>query len=165
MFSCSRTASTLTFFPFIETTQSTKRGRRHTMSESSAPRSPAGRTRVVSAQGDQTKGADKQPSHLMVRDGEGNLHLPVNTASRPEWSKKEKKPKQPPPPWVFAGKPVRRGPRRMLWYLYLWFKLYKFKAIPQPRPHGVYIVAIWRKRNEIRLGRLLQNQYPFYRRI
>jgi len=75
--------------------------------------------------------------------------------SEPHEEKPKKKPKQPPPAWVLAGKPIRKGPRRMLWYLYLWLKLYKIKAIPQPRPHGVYIVAIWRKRKEIRAVRKL----------
>lgn len=52
-----------------------------------------------------------------------------------------------PPEWVFAGRPIKPGPRRVLWWLWVRMGLYNFTFIPHPRPHGVYIartVAIWR---------------------
>ena len=50
------------------------------------------------------------------------------------------------PDYVLAGKPIGKGPRRLLWLIYAYARLYKFAWIPQPRPCGLYP----RRSNEIR---------------
>lgn len=44
------------------------------------------------------------------------------------------------PPFVMAGRPLKIGPRRALWWLWSRFGLYNhaFRWIPQPRPYGLY---------------------------
>lgn len=44
------------------------------------------------------------------------------------------------PDWVMAGKPQGRGPRRVLWQLWVVLRIYKLSWVPQPRPYGLYSI-------------------------
>lgn len=66
-------------------------------------------------------------------------------ASKVPREQKVKPPKKPATPresklpaYVLAGKPIGKGPRRLIWWCYALLGLYKFTWIPMPRPHGVF---------------------------
>lgn len=50
------------------------------------------------------------------------------------------------PQWVLASRPIKPGPRRVLWWVYMTCRLYNLRWIPVPRHVGVY----WRRQGENR---------------